>query len=1086
MALKKQVITVPFTKGMNEKTSDFFLEPGELESLENGTINSLGEIGKRTGYEKQTLLITDAGKLEASFPFRQSLYFAYSEGLLYRMSSAAQYSKFGSLSNVGYYAPFSTEVISGSAGDSLHHEEAPAIATAGDFVVVAYLKVDYDYSSNVKNYSHVVNLIEKKGGTLIATAEARTASTSGGQIYQGKIKVVSDSSSNFVIYYEYRNGSAYELRRDRLVVTSSSVTMPSLGGNGVVVAGSTNDYNQTLSQQWFDAIENGNNPIFCYYKNNSGTHTVHYVVDKSSEITGGTFASPLYTADFNDGLGGTAPATRLAIGYSSTGAARYYIAWRTGTTVQVRIVAQNPADANSVLTKTNSSTYFQPHGFLNHTPLYATSTDSIALVFEDGTSADTTSQQIYKITDPTGTPAMANALSLGRGRASVLGFQFSNGADDVKTTVFGGCNAYNSDEELSSVSFHHDTNGAGETAVGRSVVQSFRPEYMPFGPCRVKATSDLGGNATLWAAVPVTTNIGSFPTSSSAVESVPNSIIKLIKITPSTPDYGVRHAAVGKNIFFTFGNSLYQDAGGNVVNIAGLPKPEITSVATSATAGNMTTSKTYKYKIVFEREDINGNLYRSEPSDVVSVAMSSNNSTVVTFEQAGMIVKESDYSVAIYRTQADGNLYNRVATITGQSDSSGGTSTFADTYADAVVAVGESLYTDSGELAEVIVPACFYVKEHRNRIFLLTEDNRILFSKEHLEGFGVAFSDSFYIPLDGSLDDQPTALGSAGGELYIFREKSIYVISGDGPSKTGSGSYFTPRLVSNTIGAIKGSPTLYTDSGLFFQSTKGIYRIGKGGLEYVGANVETTLGSSVVKEIVEDQETSTIRFLLSDKVLAYNTTYNQWSHYSYSTIGDNTFSGMASIENIVYMTTSDNELWVEVGHSVMEDTTYLPLTIKTGWIHLNGIQGFARAYRFSLLGKRLGNDEFSLTVYVYADYYDYAPIDVYTIDFDSGSTGEVFQLRAHLTRQRCQALKFVIFDSAHADTNLVGSGSSPTNGFSLSALAIETAGKDGIYRMAETSADFKNSVPNADPAGQDGVAYNMTRSIGDSSTGIVR
>ena len=195
MSLKKQVVTIPFTKGMNEKTSDFFLEPGELEGLENGTINNLGEIGKRTGYEKQTLLITDAGKLEASFPFRQSLYFAYSEGLLYRMSSAAQYSKFGSLSNVGYYAPFSTEVISGSAGDSLHHEEAPAIATAGDFIVVAYLKVDYDYSSNVKNYSHVVNLVEKKGGTLIATAEARTASTSGGQIYQGQIKVVSTSNA---------------------------------------------------------------------------------------------------------------------------------------------------------------------------------------------------------------------------------------------------------------------------------------------------------------------------------------------------------------------------------------------------------------------------------------------------------------------------------------------------------------------------------------------------------------------------------------------------------------------------------------------------------------------------------------------------------------------------------------------------------------------------------------------------------------------------------------------------------------------------------------------------------------------------
>ena len=1084
MALKKQVITIPFTKGMNEKTSDFYLEPGELEDLNNGVFNNLGEITKRNGYDKETFLVTDAGRLEASFPFRSSLYLAYSESLLYRMSNVTHGQKFGSLNNVGYYSPFSTEVISGSSGDSLHHEEGVSIAQTGDFVCVAYLKVDYDYTNNVKHYSHVVNLIEKEGGTLIASAEGRTASTSAGQVYDGQIKVVSSTGTSqgyFFIYYEYRNGSAYELRRDRLKITASAITMPTLAGNGVVVAGSTGDYNQTLAQQWFDVIENGSQPVVCYYRLNSGANTVRYFCDVHSEIDGGTFSSPAHATDFTDGLGGTAPATRLAVGKSSVGAARFYISWRTGTTIQTRIVSENPGTSSAVATKTNSATYFQPHGFVDHVPTYSTSTNAVALMFEDGGSANATTQKIYNITDPTGTPAISGELSLGRGRSSVQGFQFQNGTDNVKTTVFGGSNAYNSDTELSTVSFHLDTNNAGETIVGRSLAQSYRPGYMPFGPCRV-----VGSGDTWYTAVPMTTNIGSFPTSASAVESVPNSVVKIIKITGDMPNYGVRKAAVGENVFFTFGNAIYHDSGGNVVNIAGLPKPEITSVATSGTSGSMTTSKTYKYKIVFEREDINGNLYRSEPSDPVSVAMSSNTSTVITYEQAGMIVKESDYSVAIYRTQADGNLYNRVATVTGQSDYSGGTSTFADTYADSVVAVGEALYTDTNELADVIVPPCFYVEEHRNRVFAITEENRIIFSKEYKRGFGVSFSDSFFIPLDGSLDDKPTALGSAGGDLYIFREQSIYVISGDGPSRTGSGSYFTPRLVSNTIGALKGSPTIFTDSGLFFQTVKGIYRIGKSGIEYVGAGIEKTMGTDVLREIIEDQKTQTIRFLTSDKVFALNTTYNQWSHWEYNQASDTSFSGMCSIDNVVYMTTNDNELWTEGEHSMQEDSAYLPLSLKTGWIHLNGIQGFARAYRFSLLGRRLGNDEFTLTIYVYADYQDAAPVDVYKISFDSNTQNEqMFQLRGHLTKQKCQALKFAIFDSAHADGSLVGSGTTKL-GFTLSSLAIETAGKTGIYRLAESSADFDQARPNPNATSYEQTTYNLTRSIGDSSSGLTR
>ena len=232
--------------------------------------------------------------------------------------------------------------------------------------------------------------------------------------------------------------------------------------------------------------------------------------------------------------------------------------------------------------------------------------------------------------------------------------------------------------------------------------------------------------------------------------------------------------------------------------------------------------------------------------------------------------------------------------------------------------------------------------------------------------------------------------------------------------------------------------------------------------------------TSIIKDIIEDQYTKTIRFLLSSKVLAFNTEFGQWSHYTYSTIGDNTFSGSASINNTVYLMTSDNELWSEdKGQSHLEAATYMPLKLKTGWISLNDVQGFSRAYRFAILGKLIDDDEFTMKVRVYYDYFDGAPRDTYTLDVDPGSDTK-FQFRGHITKQKCQAIKFEIYDEAHADTLYTGK-----TGFSISSLAIEFGAKKGIYRMAESSVAFDLNAPST-VTGVETYVANLTRSIGGS------
>ena len=210
------------------------------------------------------------------------------------------------------------------------------------------------------------------------------------------------------------------------------------------------------------------------------------------------------------------------------------------------------------------------------------------------------------------------------------------------------------------------------------------------------------------------------------------------------------------------------------------------------------------------------------------------------------------------------------------------------------------------------------------------------------------------------------------------------------------------------------------------------------GFEYIGAPVEDTLGASRVVAIRHHQGTETIRFALTDKVLAYNYRFNAWSIYEYSLGEGETFVGMENIDDTIYMVTSADKILKEDA-SYKIGTTYMPMTFKTGWLSFNEVQGFGRAYRFSILGE--SHDKHILTVKVYYDY-DETTSDTYTFT-TSSATDAKLQFRAHLKKQKCEALKFEIYDA----DNTAATG----DGFSIDNIAIEVGVKKGIFRTSETN-----------------------------------
>jgi len=1034
MPLKKKVAVIPFGKGVQSKKTDITLEAGELEVLENGIFDKLGHIAKRKGHSESAWSISSVGKPQAFFQFQGAIYWLTSMGSVYRLNP----NDLTSFDYLGAYSPVHTETFTASGESALHHQENPHIALSGNgnYLCVVYTEADYDYTNNAINYKYRWVAVDTATMKIVDTKSGRTADALARYTFNGRVKVAAVGNTHFAIYWEYNNGGSYELRRDEMVPNSTG-QQPSFASGGVVIAASSNDYNQTPAQQSFDISETASigSVHVAYYKTNSGSHSVRYVKD-NAPLDNTSSADLDYGTDFNGGLSGTAPVSPLAIGRSALGAERIYIGYRTDSSSTIRVYLFPEGVASSTaLTATDyhSSSHFIPHGFVDYRPTPGVlTTDYVAFVYQSGSTSSPYAQNARYIQDPSGTPAFVAGVKAGiNGRHSIGPFAFTTGSDSMKSIVVGAGDQYTADSEFGSIVFN-GTLGAnvGDEWTGVSAVNSFKYEHSA-DSCRT-----VTGSGVAYSAFPRSSNINTFPDGSGGSTVVTNSNINVLKFTPGIPEWGVRYASLGKSVFFNVGNAIYRDSFGNNLDILGMPKPVIKS-ATASSGGSLDEAD-YKYKAVFEKEDAQGNLYRSEPSDEFSVSTTSSNKTVTVLVHNMHDIKAGGtYRVALYRTEGGGNIFHKVQTINGTS-ASNLTVSFVDDIADSSVLAGAFLYTEGGELPSTRCPASFYVEAHRNRLFVISEDNRIFFSKEYQEGFGVSFTDTFFVPLDGLDDDKPTALGSAGGTIYLFRENSIWALSGDGPDKTGTGNYYTPQLVSNSIGALKGSPTIFTDEGLFFQSTKGIFLVGSGGITYVGSPVEDVLGTSRIIDMIQDQETSTIRFITDSNVIAYNYSTKQWSNYTFSTLGDYKIIGAGNADGDIYLSTNNSKLWKESGYKL--GTTYLPLSLKTGWISFNEIQGFGRVYRFALLGK--SKDKHTLTVKVYYNYDDNSTPDIYTFTTTSADDA-VLQFRAHMKQQKCEAVKFEIYDADNS--------ASTGDGFVIESIALEIGTKRGIFRTSESN-----------------------------------
>lgn len=481
--------------------------------------------------------------------------------------------------------------------------------------------------------------------------------------------------------------------------------------------------------------------------------------------------------------------------------------------------------------------------------------------------------------------------------------------------------------------------------------------------------------------------------------------------------------------------------------------PESPTLTPSVGAGALTLTGVYQYVIVYEWIDQFGQIHRSAPSVPVSITLAGAENTVTLTIPTYKITNRKDPSKPVYckvfRTSNLGSTFqevNRTAS-THTTD----TVSYVDVLSDANLASKSFLYTTGGVLEAVAALPSWAVTLWKKRICLLTQ-NGVQYSKKITDGNPVEFSDAFLIPLD-TIGGRGTGIGVLDDKLIVFKSDRIYYVTGEGPNDTGTvGQFSDPVSIVSDVGCINPKSVVSTDKGIIFQSTTGFCILLRNlTVVYIGSNVEYfTNNSPVITSSLLIEAKSQARFLTeSGECLVYDYLIEQWSVFT-----NHAGQDIALFNNQAVRINSSRNVVIETSGVTFVDysNTEYTLKMRTSWLSFAELQGFMRVYRLLLYGKFKSHHILQVKVA-----YDYNPKVIDTYSFNTNGSGksltvipdgaiygdtafsgaDIYQMRAHLSRQKCEAIQLTI-----EDTSLSGTKES----YSLTNLAFEIGVKGPVFK----------------------------------------
>lgn len=479
------------------------------------------------------------------------------------------------------------------------------------------------------------------------------------------------------------------------------------------------------------------------------------------------------------------------------------------------------------------------------------------------------------------------------------------------------------------------------------------------------------------------------------------------------------------------------------------------NIGQSATSGGSLAAGDYSYRVLYEWIDATGQIHRSTASVTQTQTATLNQKIVLTIPTLRLTAKtapRAEVKVVIYVAAVGlATVYYRHGEVVNDVT----TDSVSYEITAAASPTAEILYTTGGVYDNDAPPACKVVHKHKNRLFVagLEDGNRVGYSKEYVQGEGVAFSDFLFFRVDPTGGDV-RALATLDDKLILFKKDRAFYQVGDGPLDTGAQNDFgIPQAISGDIGCSTPQSIVNTPQGVMFKSDKGIYLLSRGlRFEYVGSPVEDynnlTITSAVVVEDVDE-----VRFTTAEgPTLVYNYLFNQWSTF----LNYDAVSAVNALNTYIHLK-ADGRVNKEVASQYHDNGSRIQMGIETSWIATAGIQGYQRIYRFALLGDFLSHH---ITRVKLA--YDYENVYNETIYFNTvtglqqtifgddtvfgdetpmgGNGSSVYQFRCKPRRQKCQSFKLRI-----EDLDTIEEHFGPC--FTFLTLTLEVGRKTGITKM---------------------------------------
>lgn len=339
------------------------------------------------------------------------------------------------------------------------------------------------------------------------------------------------------------------------------------------------------------------------------------------------------------------------------------------------------------------------------------------------------------------------------------------------------------------------------------------------------------------------------------------------------------------------------------------------------------------------------------------------------------------------------------------------------------------LYTFGDILESLPPPSLLDIVATKDRLWGISaeDQNTVYFSKPLEIGISPEFNDALTLPmLTGS--GPCTAISALDEKVIIFKNKSIYVVTGDGPNALGAGSSFpVPQSISTDVGCIAKQSVVRGPFGILFQGDLGIYLLDRGlNLTWLSKPVDDTIGNTPVLCGTLVPEESHVRFVYNANgdAVVWDYEQNQWAKYTgiHEKHGVSFGGGWAG----VLTDTGTLQFTQEVASSGSANGMYagasLPLSFTTAWLKLTELEGFQRVKR-ALFLYRPGNVSTDYEGLEVTEAVNYRPAITATHTWSPAAASALpnkQQYEVHVKSQKCESIQLGVREVPIVSGNVLG------------------------------------------------------------------